>query len=295
LKGLIIIELGFVHRTNLSFPFDGNVSVQWMNEHDRYRHFGSASRLEWICLRMALMAVTSAVAPTMAQGITIGQVDNFEDGTTQGWVEGSSAVNIATNGPAGGNDHYLPLSSGGFGGTVRLLALNDSQWLGNYAVSGVTGIEMDLKNFGPSTLPIRIAIRESTGGSNTPGYASTTAFNLVADGAWHHSVFSLTANSLTAINSPQPLATDLANVADFRLLSSAAPSTIGDAISAQIGVDNITAVPEPATMVTAIAGIGILIGWSRLGRRHRAITKCGTHDLAPKQGGLGVALSSIDL
>src|ERR1043166_6927501 len=117
---------------------------------------------------------------------------------------------------------------------------------------------MDLRNFGSIALPIRIAIREGTGGSGTPGYASTTAFNLAADGQWHTAVFSLAAGTLTPINSPQPLATDLANVQEFRLLSSGSPSLLGDSISARIGGDNIAAIPEPATIaLTAMALAGV--------------------------------------
>jgi hypothetical protein len=50
----------------------------------------------------------------------------------------------------------------------------------------------------------------------------------------------------------------LANVADFRILSSASPALIGDAVSGRIGIDNITAVsavPEPGSF--ALLGFGI--------------------------------------
>jgi hypothetical protein len=143
-----------------------------------------------------------------------------------------------------------------------MITYNDLQWVGNYIAAGVSGISMDLRNFGSSAIPIRIAIREGSNGSSTPGYSSTTAFSLPADGLWHSAFFSLDAGSLTPINSPQSLSTDLRNVADFRILSSAHPATIGDIISAKIGVDNILAVPEPGTIVLlgpGVFGIGMLM------------------------------------
>jgi len=195
--------------------------------------------------------------PSLVFGVSLGQIDNFQDGTTQGWGDNAQiSVNITNGAPAGANDHYLQVSSGTFGGGQRLVTFNRSQWTGNYVAAGVTGLTMDLRNFGPSLMPIRIVIREGTGGSGTPGYSSITAFALPADGQWHTAFFSLDAGSLTPINSPQPLATDLANVPELRLLSSAFPATIGDSTSGQFGVDNIMAVPEPGSM--ALIGLGFI-------------------------------------
>jgi hypothetical protein len=212
-------------------------------------------------IAICVIAGVLALSPALALGISLGQVDDFEDGTTASWTDGvnGNTANITTGGPAGANDNYLQISSGSFGGQSRMTVFNRSQWVGNYLAAGVTAISMDLRNFGSSAIPIRIAIREGTGGSSTPGYASTTAFSLAADGQWHTAVFSLAASDLTPINSPQPLTTDLANVAEFRLLSSASPSTLGDVISARIGVDNITAVPEPATI--ALTAFGLAGAW----------------------------------
>ena len=221
------------------------------------------SRIGEMPARMLSVLIPAAILsglPTSTFAISAGQSDDFEDGTTQGWGDpAGNSVNIASGGPAGVNDNYMQVSSGSFGGSARLITFNRSQWTGNYLAAGVTGLTVDLLNSGPSLIPIRIAIREGTGGAGTPGYSSTTAFSLPADGQWHTAFFSLAAGSLTPINSPQPLATDLANVAEFRLLSSAAPATIGDSISGQFGVDNITTVvPEPSSVVLiALAAAGL--------------------------------------
>ena len=58
------------------------------------------------CLLLAV--VISFIVPSTARGITLGQVDTFEDGTAQGWFgphTGTSAAN--GGGPAGSGDHYL--------------------------------------------------------------------------------------------------------------------------------------------------------------------------------------------
>src|SRR5437870_4753331 len=137
-----------------------------------------------------LSAAIICLLPAAAFGITAGQVDNFQDGTTDNWGDpAGNSLNIATGGPAGAGDRYMQVSSGTFGGGPRLITFNQSQWIGNYVSAGVSGVSMDLKNFGPSTIPIRIAIREGTGGSFTPGYSSTVAFSLPADGQWHTAFF----------------------------------------------------------------------------------------------------------
>jgi hypothetical protein len=192
-----------------------------------------------------VIAAACAMALTrLAFGIAPGQIDNFQNGSTNGWTDGhggTNVANVATGGPAGAGDKYLQVSSGSFDSVSRLITFNQSQWLGNYVAAKVVGLKMDLKNFGTSAVPIRIAIREGPSGPSTPGYASTTAFNLPVDGQWHKAVFfSLTAGTLTPINGPQPLATDLTSVKDFRLLSSSSPSILGDVINARIGVDNIS-------------------------------------------------------
>ncbi len=189
----------------------------------------------------SILAMSEALA---AAGVSAGQTDNFQDGTSAGWENGQSCNedNISTGGPAGNGDGYIRVSSPAVrcGHTdSKLVTLNRTRWTGDYSGQGVKQISMDLKNFGSAALPIRIAIREGTGGSGTPGYCST-AVSVPNDGQWHNYSFSLD-GSMSPINSPQPLATDLANVQELRILSSAQPSLSGDAISAQIGIDNITA------------------------------------------------------
>jgi hypothetical protein len=213
---------------------------------------------------LLLAVAISFIVPSTARGITLGQIDTFEDGTKQGWSNGSN-IGLMPNGPAGSNDHYLPMIAGGSGLPSRWQISNTSQWLGNYLAAGVTGIEMDLRA-DPARyaflMNVRIAIRESPSATMNAGYVSTVPFIFPMEQQWYHVSFSLLPNSLTPVGSPQPLAIDLANVADFRIISAASPATLGDDGIASSGfdVDNIRAVPEPASICLAMsATIGLIL------------------------------------
>src|SRR5687768_9738758 len=165
--------------------------------------------------RCAFITGILLIGGSAAVAATPGQVDDFEDGTTQA----SAAVtsNTPTGRPAGANDNYLPFTSTGTtGGGSRLLATNTTQWFG--AFTSIRTISMDLKNTSGAARPMRLALRASNGDASTPGYASTTAFNLPDDGNWHQVTFNIDASSLTAINSPPDLATFLLSVGNMRIL-----------------------------------------------------------------------------
>src|SRR5262249_20056240 len=126
------------------------------------------------------------------------------------------------------------------------LTFNQMQWKGNYTAANVGSVSMELKNFGAvGSLPLsmRITIRDATGNRSVPGGSTTSPFSLPADGQWHLAPFVLNSANMTAVGSPDPLATVLLSVQDFRLLDSSAPAVIGDSINAQIGVDDITPLP----------------------------------------------------
>ena len=218
----------------------------------------------WKLIAVLSIGLFAASTPATVKAITLGQIDAFEDGTDS-WA-GGGVTGTPGGGPGGGSDHFLKVSSGSFGGDVRLITHNDAQWLGDYTTAGVDEITAELMNLGSLAIPIRAVIRESDGGSSTPGYASAP-FTLPADGQWHLATFSLT-TGMSGFNSPQSLATDLANVEDFRILSSVNPSGIGDEINASIGIDDVTAVPEPSPLL--LGALGMLGIGSFLARRKSA-------------------------
>lgn len=175
-----------------------------------------------------------------------GPVDDFEDGSVQGWVEGPPSPNPPSNipdgGPDGAGDNYLEnISTGGFGPGGLLVMYNQDQWTGDYVTTGITRIEAMMANFGASELFMRIAIE----GNPFERYGSTVAQSLPADGQWYALGFDLDDASLTEISGGASLQDVLSNVGTLRILSAeGAPSWIGDGVVANLGVDDIRGVGE---------------------------------------------------
>ena len=215
-------------------------------------------------LRGILVSLLALAFSCSAQAIVVGQIDDFQDGTTQNWTNGGvpptpPIVNIPDGGPGGAGDHYIQVTSlGGQGAGNRLTVFNRDQWLGDYIGQGVTAIEMDLKNFGNTNLFMRIGFKQEVG-PGTPGYVSP-AFFLPAGSGWQHVVFTINMATMIPIDSPLDFNTFFSgNFQEVRILNAINPDLNGDPIVAQIGIDNIHAVPEPS--VTALAALGAL-GWA---------------------------------
>ena len=195
------------------------------------------------------IAVLAGASASLAHGgIIAGQFDNFEDGTTQGWTAGlnipNPPVNMPSGGPAGVNDNYLhAISTGGAGGPgSRMSVFNESQWAGDFSTAGVTAIEFDAVNLGSIALQIGLRV-EGPGGnfvSLIPGAAP-------ADGVWRRYTLAI---DDAALGGPGgfDLAATLAAVSKFRIEDSRGP------IAATLGLDNIRAIPEPATISLLLLG-----------------------------------------
>jgi hypothetical protein len=209
--------------------------------------------------RRTLPRIAAAIfylVPAVGLAITFPHTDDFQDGTTQNWTNGAGGagiVNVASGGPEGAMDKFLQVSSGSFPLRPDLVTFNTMQWIGDYNSADVSAVSMDLKyiSVGDPSIdvkPIRIALWDG----KFLGYASADgaaggAFLLPNDGQWHHWTFSLTDNAMVLIGGTKTLAEQLSNMQQFRILSSAVPSTQGDSLSVQLGIDNITAVP---TLIT---------------------------------------------
>jgi hypothetical protein len=218
----------------------------------------------------AALAASLFVYAGSAQAVIVGQIDNFEDGTVQNWTTnllgmGTGAPlpqNVASGGPLGLGDNYMQLTSlGGSGAGSRLVGMNLAQWAGNYTAAGVTAIAMDLRNTGNTDLTIRLLFEDPMGGAPTNVAASNTSIFLAAGGGWTHAVIPVLSANLTALEGSAT--TVLSNTTLLRIYHSPTLTFPGPAVAGQLGVDNITAVPEPATL--AAVGCGLLA----LARRRR--------------------------
>lgn len=212
-------------------------------------------------LGLAAIGVIALAAP--ASAITSGQIDDFQDGTTQGW--GTPAINpnppvvVADVGPAGAGDDSLQITStGGIGAGSRLIAMNTTQWTGDYTAAGVTMVVADVNNIGATSLSLRLAF-DGAGGQ----FSSTLPVSLAPGSGWEMAAFPIEAADLTSVGGTDVGAT-LANATELRILSAASPAFIGDAIAAQLLVDNLVAVPEPSELWLIAAGVSTLVALRRL-------------------------------
>ena len=223
---------------------------------------------------LALAVLAAGLAPP-AGALTLGQFDDFEDGTTQGWTVGlqgaphpAPPVNIADGGPGGAHDNDLRLTSvGGQGPGSRLSAINVTQWAGDYLSEGVHFLGMDLRNLGATDLSLRLLFADPTGGPPANVAISSDPILLGAGGAWTRVYFAIDPSDLTPILGSAHDA--LSGATELRLFHGAGTAFPPDPIAAQLGVDNITAlasvpaVPEPSTWCLLAAGVGLLASWRR--------------------------------
>jgi hypothetical protein len=190
-----------------------------------------------------------------AQTITLGQIDDFQSLMTVGWTMGPNSPQLPfvvnTGGPLGANDAFVKaVSTGTTGANSKMIMFNQQQWTGNYISAGVTGITTEMANLGSNPLYMRVAIQDTFGSE----YGSTTAVPLPPDGHWYPVSFDMTASGLSFIQGGSSLNTALSNVGVLRILSAKnGPQFVGDTVQATLGVDDISALPEPSITPVIVA------------------------------------------
>ena len=197
-----------------------------------------------------------------SQAITLGQIDNFEDGTLAGWQVGSSGIPPNNQSFGGAPSRFLQNLSDGTGANGKQVVFNrGSSWTGDYATVGVTSLLMDLNNLaGGNELSMRVAISNASGESGT-WWATTDPFTLAPSSGWQTARFGLTATDLTLVQGTGTLNAVLSSVSEIRVLHSLTPDFRGTEVGAAspnqqfLGIDNITAVPESGTLSLSILGV----------------------------------------
>jgi hypothetical protein len=216
---------------------------------------------------LPLLVAGSVLAPSSAQAIPL-TPDTFQDGTTMGWfvpgIPGVPPGNQPDGGPAGAGDAYLQLVSTGVPGPgSRLSVLNGAQWMGDYLAAGITAIAMDVNNFGPDDLVLRLLFETFGPAPGPPTDLAVTVADVVvpAGSGWVPVVFDLSAANLSALAGTVNGA--LGDVSVLRIFHNTDPDHPGPnvgppLVAATLGVDNIAAVgavPEPFSAVLLTGGV----------------------------------------
>jgi hypothetical protein len=221
----------------------------------------------------AIAATVAAAVASPAQAVTLGQTDTFS-GSIQGWFAGGGPGGgippdppsvVGGGGPGGAGDSYMLVTANGtFGPGGRLVAMNGSQWAGNYLAAGVSAISMDLRNFGTTDLTLRFLFEDPLGGAPTNIGVSSLGFSLAAGSDWTHVTVPVGVADLTMLTGDAT--TLLSNTTLIRLFHGTTTGFPPETIAAQLGVDNVRAVPEPAALTLMLAGLAGWVGLRRLRR-----------------------------
>lgn len=218
---------------------------------------------------------TLVVLPLAARGAVIwGQIDDFQNETTQKWISDlrdvgnpNPPISLADAGPAGVGDSALSLSAHGMPGPGgKLVGFNQSQWAGDYLAAGVSGISLDLNNPGASDIRLRLAFR-----SSDTWFSTIEPFFLPSGSGWQSASIPIGDGHLLRLSGKLDYAETMSSVEELRILHNNDPAFQGSLITATLLVDNIAAVPEPATG-------GIWVGLTALAYvawRHRRWSKRG--------------------
>ena len=202
----------------------------------------------------------------VAFGVEIGQVDDFEDMSTEGW---GSAIRGGVSNPNPPDNIVDPMdaanrilrirSSGGGGAGSKLAAIAlDGQWDGDYVAAEVVAIQLDAINLGSSPLFLRIVLREA-GNTAVSKQPLQLPAPTPAEDEWVRHEFSLDPAALDCSGT-----CGLTNVTEVRIISSANGGSFrGDPILGSVGVDLITALPEPVAAMQGAAALGVIALLSR--------------------------------
>jgi hypothetical protein len=198
----------------------------------------------------------------VASAATVGHIDTFQMGLDN-WFAGGLGFGVIppvpphvvpNGGPGGAGDQFMEVTSqGGNGAGSRLVAMNLTQWAGSY--SGITGITMDLENLGNTDLTIRLLLEDPMGGPPLDTAVTTFGAFLPTGTGWTHFFFPISMSSLTVLSGNA--ATLLNSTTLLRIIDSPTPDDAVP-IAGVLGVDNIQAVPEPATFLGACVALAAL-------------------------------------
>lgn len=197
---------------------------------------------------LSLLACLSIVG--ISHAISLSSMNDFEDGSLQNWAGGSAPTNVS-----GGQASNNALEISASGGNLATFS-SSAEWTGNYTAAGVTGIKAWFKNTGSNPLGIRLVLFSAS--NQSIRWTSSTA--LVLSGSdWVEHTFSISQANLTSVGASAPFGGSLSSITRMMFRHDpTGPSSNGSAVTGSMRIDNIQAVPEPASIVvltTAMLGL----------------------------------------
>ena len=221
-------------------------------------------------MHLALVgAMVVLVGASRSEGVNFGQVDDFQDGTVMYWAggQGDPPLSVSSGGPEGENDGYLHISTpADF--EYHLGVRNKTQWTGDYISAGITSIEMDLNHFSPITEEVSIRLLLFGPGG---AYTSISPTPVEVD-VWKRYGFGITEDDLVLVfdsGGTGDVTDTLYGVTTLLIRNDpfAEPTPIGGHpphFDGMMGIDNITALPEPSSIGLLVLG-GFLLRVKRRG------------------------------
>jgi len=175
--------------------------------------------------------------PALGQ-VPAGQIDDFQGGTVAGWA-GQITYNVIAGGPDGPNDLFMQVVSDSTN-EGHLGFRNGDQWSGNYITNDILAITMDLKNFGPEEVHMRLL---TTGGGSR--YASIDPVIIAPGGEWQRVMFGLSLLDMRYVEGSGSLTGNLMSINRIVFHHDPDPASghgQSPVVYTTVGVDNITAV-----------------------------------------------------
>jgi len=196
-----------------------------------------------------------AMVAALGQTISLASFEDFEGGTTAGWAGGSAPTNVS--GGVLGSGKALGLSAINRG----LATFNTgSTWSGDYDSAGVTSVSGWFRNDGSGPLELRVVLHGTLGDR----FTSSTSLVLAAGSGWTQKTFSLAEADLTQVLGANSYASVYGGVERLMFRhDSGVPDPGGESVTGAFRMDNIQAVPEPATMAAIAMGIATVANRKR--------------------------------
>lgn len=205
-------------------------------------------------VRGTLTLAAAAFTTCAVAQIQIGLFDTFADGQAHGWGSPNASV-TQVGGADGASDPYLSVTSDGSGQGGSLAVHNTSSWIGDWQTAGVSGVTMFVKNPNLVQLEVRIVLFD---GLTLARWTSTTAALIPANSGWVAASFSTAEANLTRVRGSSSYSSVIQHVNRFMVRHDAGtPTDGGTPIVGVMGLDNIRAVPEPASIATLAFGVFI--------------------------------------